>query len=66
MALRDAERALRTAASRRTHELAGLHALRPDDAHALDRFLPGAVVRVDCGAFTCVLAPRGEPEAATA
>ena len=66
MAARDAERALRAAASRRAHELAGLHALHPDSAEALDRFWPGAVVRVDCGAMTCVLAPRGEPDAAAA
>jgi hypothetical protein len=48
----DAERALRTAASRRAHELAGLYVLRPDATQALDRFLPGATVRVDCGALT--------------
>jgi hypothetical protein len=31
---------------------------------ALDRFAPGTVVRVDCGALTCVLVPR--PAAALA
>jgi hypothetical protein len=55
---RDARRALRTAASRRAHELLGLTALRPERARALDAFRSGAVVRVDCGAVTCVLAPR--------
>ena len=57
---RDAERALCTAASRRTHERAGVRALRPDRAHALDRFIAGAVVRVHCGIATCVLAPRAD------
>ena len=59
---RDAERALRTAASRRAHERLGVRALRPDRSEALDRFLPGATVRVDCGIATCVLAPRAAPE----
>jgi hypothetical protein len=58
MSPRDARRALRTAASRRAHELLGLTALRPERARALDSFIAGAVVRVDCGAVTCVLAPR--------
>jgi hypothetical protein len=53
-----AERALRTAASRRAHELLGVRALRPDRARALGVFRPGAVVHVECGAITCVLAPR--------
>jgi hypothetical protein len=57
---RDAKRALRAAASRRAHELLGLTVLRPDRAQALDAFAPGAVVRVDCGVTTCVLAPRRE------
>jgi hypothetical protein len=60
---RDARRALRTAASRRAHELLGLTVLRPERAQALDAFAPGAVVRVDCGAVTCVLEPRRPPEA---
>ncbi len=63
---RDAERALRTAASRRAHEGLGVRALRPHEARALDRFAPGAVVRVDCGALTCTLAPRVPPEASAA
>jgi hypothetical protein len=62
----DAERALRAAASRRAHQLAGLHVLHPDSAQALDRFFPGAVVRLDCGALTCILAPRGLADAAAA
>jgi hypothetical protein len=63
---REAERALRAEASRRAHELRGLRALRPDRAHALDHFSPGAIVRLDCGAVSCVLAPRAEPRAAAA
>jgi hypothetical protein len=55
---RDAERALRTAASRRLHELLGVRALRPERARALDHFFDGAVVRVDCGAGVCSLVPR--------
>lgn len=58
LSMRDAQRALRTAASRRSHEVLGVRALRPDSARALDPFRPGAVVRVDCGAVTCVLVPR--------
>lgn len=54
----DAERALRAAASRRAHALLGVRPLRPDQAQPLDPFKPGAVVRLDCGAVTCVLAPR--------
>lgn len=57
---RGAERALQIAASRRAHELHGLRPLRPELARALDRFVAGAVVRVDCGAVTAVLKPRGE------
>ena len=53
-----AERALQAAASRRVHELLGVRALRPERAHALDRFAAGAAVRVDCGPATCLLAPR--------
>ncbi len=55
---RGALRALRTAASRAAHQLAGVHALRPDRTHVEGRFLPGARVEVQCGALTCVLAPR--------
>ena len=62
----DAERALRTAASRRAHELLGIHPLRPERARPLGSFLYGATVRVDCGAVTCVLAPRRDPAAAAA
>jgi hypothetical protein len=56
----DAERALFKAAARRAHELLGVHALRPDLARPLDRFFPGASVRVACGDAICVVAPRGE------
>lgn len=61
---RDAERALRSAASHRVHDLLGVRALRPERARALDRFMPGRTVRVDCGAATCVLIPRGVEAAA--
>jgi hypothetical protein len=61
---RDAEHALHTAASRRAHELRGLRPLRPERARVIGRFASGGVVRVDCGAFSCVLAPRREPEPA--
>jgi hypothetical protein len=56
----DAERALRTAASRRAHERIGVRALRPDQARAVGRFVPGRTMRVDCGAVACVLVPRGD------
>src|SRR5918997_7130488 len=38
---RDAERALRTAASRRAHERIGVRALRPQAARELDSFATG-------------------------
>jgi len=62
----DAERALRTAASRRAHELLGVRPIRPDHTRALGAFHWGTTVRVDCGAITCVLAPRRDPAAASA
>ena len=61
-----AERALVAAASRRVHALLGVRPLRPDRAEALDRFVPGATVRVDCGPTVCELAPRRESAAAAA
>jgi hypothetical protein len=60
----DARRALRTAASRRSHELLGVRPLRPERTRELDAFNAGASVRVDCGAVTCVLSPRVAPDAA--
>ena len=54
----DAERALRTAASRRAHDLIGLKPLRPENARPLNPFAPGATVTLDCGAVRCLLAPR--------
>ena len=54
----DAERALRAAASRRSHELIGVHPLRPERARAEGRFDVGGEVRLDCGAVSCVLWPR--------
>ena len=59
----DAERALRAAASRRAHDLIGVKPLRPEDARPLAAFKPGATVTLDCGAVTCVLAPRREDDA---
>lgn len=60
-----AERALGIAASRRAHEMLGVRALRPEDARALGRFLPGASVRVACGAVEAVLVPRESAAPAT-
>ncbi|HEU4976624.1 MAG TPA: hypothetical protein VFT50_16140 [Baekduia sp.] len=56
-----AERALCTAASKRGHAQLGLHPLRPDRASANaggGALAAGAAVRLDCGAFECVLVPR--------
>ena len=58
----DAERALRAAASRRAHDLIGVKPLRPEAARPVEPFAWGAVVRLDCGALTCVLHPRGYDE----
>ena len=58
----DAERALRTAASRRVHDLIGVKALRPDDNRARPGFTPGATVTLTCGAVICVLEPRRADE----
>jgi hypothetical protein len=54
----DAERALRTAASRRSHDLIGVKPLRPENTRALNPFRAGATVMLDCGAVRCVLTPR--------
>ncbi|MEA2459543.1 MAG: hypothetical protein QOC95_2515 [Thermoleophilaceae bacterium] len=62
----DAERALRTAASRRAHELIGVRPLRPERTRASGSFATGSSVRVDCGAVTCVLVPRRDEAAAVA
>lgn len=56
---------LRRAASRAAHERAGLRALRPENNVVAGRFFPGATVQLDCGAVSCVLAPR-EDEPITA
>lgn len=56
----DAELALCRAASYWAHAALGVHALRPERARASRSFAPGAMVRVDCGGFFCVLAPRAE------
>jgi hypothetical protein len=62
---RQALGALRTAASRSAHELAGLTALRPERATTDRRFFPGATVHVVSGALRCVLTPRVEQPAAS-
>ena len=54
----DADRALRSAASRRAHDLVGLKPLRPESARANGPLGPRATVTLDCGAVRCVLAPR--------
>ena len=58
MSPRDAERALRNAAAYWTRELLGPAAPRSGPARALDRFVLGATVRIDCGGVGCVLVPR--------
>jgi hypothetical protein len=55
---RQAERALRTAASRFTHRLVGLHPLRPDQTAVRRGTFPGGTAHVDCGAVSCLLVPR--------
>lgn len=55
---RQALGALRTAASRAIHELAGLVALRPERAEVEGRFFAGATVEVSSGPLRCILAPR--------
>jgi hypothetical protein len=54
----DAERALRAAASRRAHAMIGVRPLRPEAARPDVAFTPGATVRLDCGAVSCLLEPR--------
>ena len=55
---RGALRSLRTAASRSAHQLAGVHALRPDRTTVRGVFVPGGRVVVECGGLACILAPR--------
>jgi hypothetical protein len=63
---RQALGALRTAASRATHELLGIRALRPERATIEGLFLPGATVELRCGALRCVLAPLAAEQASSA
>jgi hypothetical protein len=58
-----AERALRTAASRFAHRVLGVHPLRPERTAVPGGFQAGSVVRVDCGAVSCWLRPRGAAQA---
>ena len=62
------ERALRTAASRRLHQLAGVTALRPERARLLDPLAPDSASRLDAGVGTCLLvaAEARESDAAAA
>jgi hypothetical protein len=53
-----AQRALCAAASRRGHALLGLHPLRPDRVATQATLTTRGPVRLDCGAFTCLLVPR--------
>jgi hypothetical protein len=59
---RAVERALRTAASRYAHRMKGLHPLHPDATAVPGGFRAGAPARVECGAVTCLLLPRQQPE----
>jgi hypothetical protein len=45
-------------AARIAHRRLGLTPLRPEAAAFTDRFWPGAVAVLDCGAVTCRLIPR--------
>ena len=56
---RQAERALRTAAARVAHAKLGLHPLRPEDAAVSGSLAAGLPTRVQCGAVSCLLLPRG-------
>jgi hypothetical protein len=53
-----AEKAICTAASRRGHQLLGVHALRPERAHVARKLPHPGAVPVDCGGFSCLLVPR--------
>jgi hypothetical protein len=58
LTLEHAEHALCTAASRRGHAQLGLHPLRPERTAAEGGLIAGTPVRLDCGAFECLLVPR--------
>lgn len=58
--------AIRTAASRAAHELAGLIALRPDRTETDRPLRPGATVHLACGAVACLLTPRAVDDDAQA
>jgi hypothetical protein len=49
------ERALRIAASRRLHQLAGVTPLQPERARLLDALAPDRASRVDAGIGMCLL-----------
>jgi hypothetical protein len=55
-----AERALSGAAARLAHRLRGLHLLRPEAATVSRPLRHGGVVRVRCGAVSCVLVPAAD------
>ncbi len=53
-----AESALCAAASRRGHALLGVHPLRPHHTKPARDLPHVGAVRLDCGAFSCLLVPR--------
>jgi len=55
---RQAERALRTAASGYVHRRHGLHPLRPYEATVRGNLRAGTTARLQCGALSCRLVPR--------
>jgi hypothetical protein len=63
---RQAERALRTAAARVAHAKLGLHPLHPEDAAVSGSLVSGLPARVECGAVSCLLVPRGAEVSAAA
>jgi hypothetical protein len=56
-----AERALRTYAARVAHRRVGLTPLRPEAATFTERFDPGAIALLECGAVRCRLIPLATP-----
>lgn len=54
---RQAEQALRTAASRAMHRHAGLHPLRPDQTSVPGGFRAGATALLESGGLRCMLVP---------
>jgi hypothetical protein len=57
------ERALRRAASRRLHQIAGVTALRPERARLIGALEPGQPARLETGVGTCLLVAGSAYEA---